>query len=164
MGGEFGKTPLTLTIGMAQESMEDAPGTYLHKDWRLWAPVGLVWWSLLENGGLVVNLTCAIYKDGFAVEKIIRPIFELIPGQTFPEGLTLTVPLLSAEQAAIREARRLQQAEDHQPRPPVRVWQEPHKPMPRKSGWMKRLKKRRKDRLGPSGAASNPPARNRARK
>ena len=150
VGGEFGKTPLTLTIGMAQESMEDAPGTYLHKDWRLWAPVGLVWWSLLENGGLVVNLTCAIYKDGFAVEKIIRPIFELIPGQTFPEGLTLTVPLLSAEQAAIREARRLQQAEDHQPRPPVRVWQEPPQADAPEIGLDEAAEKTpQKDRLGP---------------
>ena len=132
LGSEFGKTPLEFKVGMAQESVEDAPGIYVHKDWRLWAPVGLVRWDVLENGALAVKLTCAVYKDGFAVENVIHPIFELKPGRPYPQGLTLTVPLPSAEQAAVRESHRLQQArilstvdDREQPRRPTRVWQEP---------------------------------------
>ena len=138
LGREFGKTPLEFTVGVAQESAEDTPGMYVHKDWRLWAPVGLVRWDVLENGALAVKLTCAVYKDGFAVENVIHPIFELKPGRPYPQGLTLTVPLPSAEQAAVRESHRLQQArilstvddDREQPRRPTRVWQEPPRAAP----------------------------------
>ena len=137
VGREFGRTPLEFTVGMAQESVEDAPGTYVHKDWRLWAPVGLVRWDALENGALAVKLTCAVYKDGFAVENVVHPIFKLQPGRPFPLGLTLTVPLPSAEQAAVRESHRLQQERImstadalEQPRSPTRVWQAPPRPEP----------------------------------
>ncbi len=92
-------------------------------------------WDLLENGGLSVKLTCAVYKDGFAVVKVIRPIFELRPGSAYPQGLTLTVPLLTPEQAAVRESHRLQQSRmlstaDEAPRRPARIWQEPPRAAP----------------------------------
>lgn len=131
LGEAFGKTPLEIVIGVAQESEEKTPGMYVHKDWRLWAPVGLVRWDVLENGALAVKLTCAVYKDGFAVENVIHPIFELRPGKPYPVGSTITIPLPSAEQAAVRESHRLQQArlsaanDLEQSRRPVRVWQQP---------------------------------------
>lgn len=91
----------------------------------------------LGSQALAVKLTCAVYKDGFAVENIVHPIFELRPGRCYPQGLTLTVPLPSAEQAAVRESHRLQQArilstvdDREQPRRPTRVWQAPPRAEP----------------------------------
>ncbi len=132
VGQEFAKTPLEIPIGIAQESFEESSGRYVHKDWRLWVPVGLVRWDVQRDGSLIVNLTCAIYKDGFAVEKLAHPIFQLRPGMPYPEDMTLTVPLLTAEQAAVRESNRLQQAkilpsdesEENSSRSAV-VWQAP---------------------------------------
>lgn len=136
LGREYGKTPLEFNVGMAQESVEDASGTYVHKDWRLWAPVGLVRWDVLEDGVLSVKLTCAVYKDGFSVENVVHPIFKLQPGSPYPQGMTLTVPLPSKEQAAVRESHRLQQERimatvvaPEQSRT-TRVWQAPSQPEP----------------------------------
>ena len=132
LGQEFSKTPLDIDIGIAQESFEETPGKYVHKDWRLWAPVGLIRWEAQRDGSLIVNLTCAVYKEGFAAEKLIQPIFQLRPGMPYPEGMTITVPLPSPEQAAVRESQRLQQAkllssdesEENRRRSAV-VWQAP---------------------------------------
>ncbi len=134
LGQEIGKTPLDVVVGMAQESVEESPGRYVHKDWRLWAPGGIVAWDSTQEGTTFFKLTCAVYKDGFAVENIVHPIFQLKPGMPYPEKMTLTIPLPSSEQAAVRESHRLQQARmtalesESRPRSGL-IWQAPPKPV-----------------------------------
>lgn len=130
LGQVIGKTPLDVVVGMAQENFEETPGRYVHKDWRIWAPGGIVRWDSKQDGTTFFKLTCAVYKDGFAVENIVHPIFQLKPGMPYPEGMTLTIPLPSSEQAAVRESHRLQQArmktlETESRRKPSLIWQAP---------------------------------------
>lgn len=110
LGRQISKTPFELLIGMAQESTEESPGRYVHKDWRIWDSSGLVSWQVGQDGITVFQLNCAIYKEGFAVENVLQTIFELRPGRPYPKGRTVTIPLPRPEQAAVREAHRLSQA------------------------------------------------------
>lgn len=110
LGRQISKTPFELVVGMAQESIEESPGQYVHKDWRIWDPSGIVSWQSSRDGTSVFHLTCAIYKDGFAVENVVQPIFELKPGSPYPKGKTVTIPLPRSEMAAVREAHRLEKA------------------------------------------------------
>jgi len=110
LGQQIGKTPLECEIGMAQESVEESPGKYYHKEWKVWGPDGFVRWFTERDGTAHVNLTCALYKDGFAVENITQEIFQLKPGTQYPDGTTLTIPLPTPQQAAVREQHRLQQS------------------------------------------------------
>jgi hypothetical protein len=153
LGQEIGKTPFDCVIGMAQESVEESPGQYVHKDWRIWAPEGLVRWQNERDGTTVFRLTCAIYKDGFAVENVAQPLFKLKPGMAYPEALTLTIPLPSSEQAAVRESHRLQQArmaaaEQTERRPASIVWQAPpEQPGPSAEAGSEEAPKKRGTRL-----------------
>lgn len=134
LGREVAKTPFEFTIGLAQESAEESSGRYVHKDWRIWAPDGVVTWQAGPDGTTLFRLTCAIYKDGFAVETVAQPLFQLAPGEPYPEGRTLTIPLPRPEQAAVRESHRLEQARARaaeQKRAEGVVWQAPpEQPVP----------------------------------
>lgn len=109
LGRKVGQTPFTMDIGMAQESVEETPGKYLHKDWVLWAPAGLIHREDGRGGVTQVYLSCALYKEGLAVENVLLPVFQLEPGKAFPDETTLTIPIMSAEQAAARESRMLRE-------------------------------------------------------
>lgn len=120
LGQKVGQTPLELSVGLAQESFEDPPGRYLHKGWRIWSPMDILRWDNAPNGVTTIRLACALYREGFAVEPLGQAVCRLEPGRPFPEGATITVPLLSPEQAAAREARR--PAPDLEPRRPDEEW------------------------------------------
>lgn len=113
LGAKLGYTPFELNIGLGQVLAEPIPSQYAHEDWRLWSTMDLVRWNVNEDDSAEFMLHCALYHEDFAVEQVVLPIFELVPGQPMPTGTTLTVPLLRPEQAAARETRQLYQAVPH---------------------------------------------------
>lgn len=108
LGAKVGQTPFRLPIGLAQELKYDSSLGYVHKDWRIWSPNEILKWQVEPSGETMFRLSFALYKDGFAVETVNKPVFTLKPGEPFPEGTTLTFPLLTPEQATARESRDLQ--------------------------------------------------------
>ncbi len=131
LGKEYARTPLKISIGMAQESFESESGRYLHKNWHVWNPEGMIRLESYDDGTTSVRLTCALYKEGFATEKIVHEIFELSPGSEYPDSLTLTIPLLTPGEAIQRDLRQLQEMQlgapaetPPQTRHPTIIWQD----------------------------------------
>jgi len=111
MGQRLGTTPFFINVGLGQELVEESPNNYIHRDWAVWAPEGLIQWTTDQNGRADFFLTCAVYKEGFAIEQVNQSIFTLHPGAAFPSDRVLTIPLFTPEQAAARESRRLRELE-----------------------------------------------------
>ena len=111
MGQRLGTTPFFIDVGLGQELVEASPNNYVHRDWAVWAPEGLIQWASDQNGRAEFFLTCAVYKEGFAIEQVNQSIFTLQPGAAFPGDTVLTIPLFTPEQAAARESRRLRELE-----------------------------------------------------
>jgi hypothetical protein len=109
IGRKLGETPLECEIGLAQSDYEEGQsGKYFHKDWQVWAPQGLIRWFTSNGGVGHLNLTCALFKDGFAVEKVAHEVCTLTPGKDFEMEKTVTIPLPTHQQAAIREQNQFQ--------------------------------------------------------
>lgn len=96
-GRKVGQTPLTMTIGMAQEMTEEAPGVYVHRDWRIWAPEDTVIAHGGPDGITAFEVSVALYKEGFGIASIRQPVFTLRPGQPYPDEMVLTIPLTAAD-------------------------------------------------------------------
>ncbi len=108
LGAKVGVTPFELPIGLAQELQFLPAAGYVHKDWRIWSPTEILKWQAEPSGETAFRLAFALYQEGFAVETVSKNIFTLKPGAPFPEGETLTFPLITPEQSAARESRELQ--------------------------------------------------------
>lgn len=108
LGAKISQTPYNLNLGLAQELQYLDPDGYVHKDWRIWSSNNLLKWENKEGGVTDFRLSFALYKEGYAVENISKPVFTLSPGSPFPDGTTLTFPLVTPDQAAARESRDLQ--------------------------------------------------------
>jgi hypothetical protein len=131
LGGKFGMTPFEMKIGIGQKLKVDAEGNFLHDDWLVWMPNDLVRWKKNDTGATIFYLSCGLFREGFAMERVLQEVFRLVPGQTLPQSRTLTVPLLHPEQAAVRDASRLAPKPVPTPTPlpgPDRrpfIWKEP---------------------------------------
>lgn len=129
LGQKMGQTPFEIQIGLA-ETLQKKGNEYQHKDWLIWAPPGLFQSEMLPNEITELYLTCALYKENYAVEAIHQSVFKLRPGQPLPKRKVLTFPLLSPELAAARESRSSQSSarsgrmDEHQPRQKF-IWQAP---------------------------------------
>jgi len=109
IGRTLGETPLECEIGLGQSDYEEGrSGNYFHKDWHVWGSGGFIRWYTSKDNVGHINLTCALFKDGFAIEKVTHEICTLTPGKKNERSKTLTIPLPTHEQAAIREQNRLQ--------------------------------------------------------
>jgi len=111
IGRKLGETPLECEVGFAQESYEKGhSGKYFHKAWRVWGPDGFIRWLSDDSDGRDVGrvfLSCALYKEGFAVEQVVHEVFSICWNEP-PNDRTLTVPLITPELALMREQARLQ--------------------------------------------------------
>lgn len=129
LGGRLGQTPFVANIGIAELTSRKVDGSIQHKDWLIWAPEGLISWEKRPDGRTEFFMTCALYREGFATEKVLQKIFELTPGRPIPKGFELTIPLLHPEQAAARETRAAIRVaptvQDASPPPQPFVWQPP---------------------------------------
>lgn len=105
LGQKLGQTPLNFKIGVAQKLKYDKSG-YRHEEWLGWGPAELVEMKTNVDGSANLFLGFALFKEGFAVEKVKQTAVILQPGHRIPPSTTLTIPLLQPEIAAERERRK----------------------------------------------------------
>jgi hypothetical protein len=135
LGRKLSGTPFELVVGLAEKLRRDGD-KYFHGEWLAWAPDGILQWANDDDGRSEAFIKCALYKEGFAVENIFKSIFTLTPGKPFPSNDTLTIPLLSPEQAAARETRQAAAIEKERDKQSlstpqgrrVFIWQAPDEP------------------------------------
>ncbi len=107
-GRNIGNTPLQIKVGFAEDLEELSPGHVVHGGWSIWAPEEIIRWRTDQSDVTSFYLIAAVYKEGFATEQIVQPLFQLHPELPYPEEMVLTIPLLRPEQAAARDAQRQQ--------------------------------------------------------
>lgn len=118
LGKKVGETPVTLDIGMGQQSAYNtASKQYVHHDWVIWDEAGVLKKKTYADGSADFFLRCTLYREGFAPEYVNQKLFTLKPGADWPKARVLNIPLLTPEHAAARERAKLAQEQIKIPPP-----------------------------------------------
>ena len=104
LGQRITSTPFQINVGLGQQ-LRRIENTYEHDRWVVWAPSSLLQLEQRPDGTANVILMAAFFREGYAVETVRQIVFQLRPGEPFPDNTALTIPLLRPEQAAARDAR-----------------------------------------------------------